>query len=72
MALIDAESKKEMFRLTPSVHGNRLEPRLIPTDQWLGHKAFIEIVDNDASSWGHINFGGLYYPQSPTSDKPGN
>lgn len=60
VALIDSESDQELLRLSSRLDSNELQPHPIRTDQFIGRRVFIRIVDESRDGWGHLNFGGLY------------
>lgn len=62
LQLIDAESGSVMLEKRSLQNSNRMKPVLMPTDQWLGRRARLKVVDQAQGGWGHINFGGLYRP----------
>ncbi len=61
VAVVDDETGEEWVRFT-GTGDNRLRP--IPWDcaAFQGRRARIRIVDDSDAQWGHINFGGLYFP----------
>ncbi|QDV22934.1 glycoside hydrolase family protein [Aureliella helgolandensis] len=60
LALIDSETQSELLRVKNATNSNSLRPQLIHTDQWIGRRVFLRIVDQSTDGWGHFNFGGLY------------
>jgi hypothetical protein len=60
VALVDADSKQELARVAPAVEDNELIETAINVSSFVGRKAVVQIVDESQSTWGHINFGGVY------------
>jgi hypothetical protein len=59
VALVDAESGKELVALTGE-QSNRLTKRALDCRAWKGRQVILRIVDEAKGPWGHISFGGLY------------
>jgi hypothetical protein len=59
-AIVDSESNRELVRISSGSDSNTLQLQLIQTDQFVGRRVFVRIVDQSRDGWGHINFGGLY------------
>ncbi len=59
-AIIDTANDREVLRIMNLQDTNQLQPQLIHTDQLIGRRVFLRIVDQAQEGWGHINFGGLY------------
>lgn len=72
LALMDVDSGEEIRRMTVGGYSNHLQPRWLPTDQWLGRKVALQIVDQASGGWGHINFGGLYTARRPSESTGDN
>ncbi len=62
VALIDAQSGKELVRLTGK-GSNRFDREYVDSRKWQGASVFLRIVDKAGGGWGHINFGGIYKAQ---------
>jgi hypothetical protein len=60
VALVDAESGKELTRSGSLCNSNQFQPQLLHTGHAIGRTVFVRIVDKSSDGWGHINFGGLY------------
>ncbi|QDV43847.1 hypothetical protein Enr13x_37070 [Stieleria neptunia] len=60
LAVIDSASGDEVLRVKNATNSNFLRPQLIQTDQLIGRRVFLRIVDQSTDAWGHFNFGGLY------------
>lgn len=65
VALVDAESDRELLRIGSSHNDDTLRPVLIRTDGFRGKRAYVKIVDESKGLWGHINFGGLFVARAP-------
>lgn len=59
-ALVDVDTEREIRRIGNTANSNAMQPHLIPTDQLIGRRVYVRIVDESKDGWGHINFGGLY------------
>ena len=60
LALIDSATGREVLRVKNATNSNALRPQLIQTDQLIGRRVYLRIVDQCTDGWGHFNFGGLY------------
>lgn len=47
----------------------RLEPVTWDVKEWKGKKAFIQLVDDEMGSWGHINVDEIKFSNLPAKDK---
>ncbi|WP_425395437.1 hypothetical protein [Aeoliella sp.] len=60
VAVVDADTDKELLRFSSPASTNVMEPMLIDTQSAQGRRVYLKIVDNATGNWGHINFGGLH------------
>jgi hypothetical protein len=59
VAIVDEETGDELVRLTGE-RNNQMKKTRVDCKMWLGRKVFVRVVDSASTSWGHINFGGMF------------
>jgi hypothetical protein len=63
VALVDADTKQELVRVTPLEQANTLVETLLNVSPYVGREVLVQVTDNSEAPWGHINFGGLHAPK---------
>jgi hypothetical protein len=63
VALLDADTKQELVRVTPLEQGNTLVETILNVSPYVGREVLVQVTDDSEAPWGHINFGGLHAPK---------
>jgi hypothetical protein len=60
VALVEAETNREIARFTGPGASNTFEERAFDASAHRGKRVKIRVVDRATGGWGHINFGGIF------------
>jgi len=60
IALYDAKTNEELLRIGQPETSNRMAAFPLDCSAFAGKHVYLQVVDQSATPWGHINFGGLF------------